>query len=60
MADVEILKTLVDQQIKDSVAAREEAKLERDQAIADRDEANRRHDESQQTIKDLLTELAAQ
>ena len=37
-----MLKTLVDQQIKDSVAAKE------------------RHDESQQTIKDLLTELAAQ
>ena len=52
MADVEILKTLIDQQIRESVAAREEAKLEReqaklerDQAIADRDEANRRYDE---------------
>ena len=45
MADVEVLKNLVDQQIKDSVAAREEAK-------AERDEANRRHDESQQIIKD--------
>ena len=52
MADVEILKALVDQQIRESVAAREqlkeereEAKLERDQAIADRDEANRRHNE---------------
>ena len=53
MADVEVLKNLVDQQIKDSVVAREEFK-------AERDEANRRHDESQQTIKDLLTELAAQ
>ena len=73
MADIDALKALVDQQIRESVAAREqlkaereEAKLERDQAkldcdqdIADRDEANRRHDEGQQTIKDLLTELAA-
>ena len=67
MADVEILKALVDQQIRESVATREqlkeereEARLERDQAIADRDEVNRRHDDSQQTIKDLLTELTAQ
>ena len=52
MADVEILKTLVDQQIRESVATREQlkqerdqAKLDRDQAIADRDEANRRHNE---------------
>ena len=74
MADIDALKALVDQQIRESVAAREQlkaereeaklerdqAKLDRDQAIIDRDEANRRHDESQQTIKDLLTELAAQ
>ena len=60
MADVEVLKNLVDQQIKDSVAAREEAKTERD-------ESNRRHDESQQTIKDyqqtindLLAEMQRQ
>ena len=52
MADVEILKALVDQQIRESVATREQlkqerdqAKLDRDQAIADRDEANRRHNE---------------
>ena len=51
MADVEALKALVDQQIRESVATREqlkeereEARLERDQAIADRDEANRRHE----------------
>ena len=53
MADVEVLKHLVDQQIKENIAAREEAKEERD-------EANRKHDESHQTIKDLLAELALQ
>ena len=59
MADIDALKALVDQQIRESVAAREqlkaereEAKLERDQAIIDRDEANRRHSE-------LLDELLA-
>ena len=53
MADVEVLKNLVDQQIKENFVAREEAKLERDQAIADRDEANRRHNE-------LLAEMQLQ
>ena len=46
MADVEALKALVDQLVRDNVAARENAKIE--------------HEESQQTIKDLLTELTAQ
>ena len=52
MADIDALKALVDQQIRESVATREqlkaereEAKLERDQAIIDCDEANRRHSE---------------
>ena len=60
MADIDALKALVDQQIRECVAAREqlkaeheEAKLECDQAIIDRDEANRRHSE-------LLAEMQLQ
>ena len=46
MADIDALKALVDQQIKENIAAREEAKT-------DRDEANRRHNE-------LLAEMQRQ
>ena len=51
MADVHALKLLVDQQIREGIAAREETKVERD-------EANRRHIESQQKFTDLLAEVA--
>ena len=50
MADIEELKLLVDQQIRDGVTARTEAKLRSD-------EANRRHEESQQKVEDLLKEI---
>ena len=53
MADVDALKQLVDQQIKEGIAARE-AQVERD------DESKRRHDEYQQTINNLLEEMARQ
>ena len=46
MADVDALKQLLDQLVRDSVAAREDAKIERD-------EANRKHEE-------LLAEMARQ
>ena len=53
MADVDVLKQLVDQLVRDNVAAREDAKIERDEAKEERDEANRRHEE-------LLAEMARQ
>ena len=46
MADLDALKLLVDQQRRDAIAAREEAKLECD-------EANRRHAENQRMIEEL-------
>ena len=45
------MKLLVDQQIRDGIAARNEAKLRSD-------EANKRHAESQQKVADLLEEVA--
>ena len=43
MADIDELKLLVDQQIRDGITARTESKLRSD-------EANRRHEESQQKV----------
>ena len=51
MANIDGLKLLVDQQIRDGITARNEAKLRSD-------EADRRHAESQQKIVDLLEEVA--
>ena len=48
---MDALKLLVDQQIREGIAARNEAKLRSD-------EANRRHAESQQKVADLLEEVA--
>ena len=50
MADIDELKLLVDQQIRDGITARNEAKLRSD-------EADRRHAESQQKVEDLLEEI---
>ena len=50
MGDIEELILLVDQQIIDGVTGRNEAKLRSD-------EANRRHEESQQKVEDLLEEI---
>ena len=58
MADVDALKLLVDQQIREGIAARDEAKLRSDEAKVECDETNRRHEENQQNIKDLLAEMA--
>ena len=51
MVDIESFKLLVDQQIRDGVTARNEAKLRSD-------EADRKHAKSQQKIADLLEEVA--
>ena len=50
MADIEELKLLVDQQIRDGITARNEAKLRID-------EADRRHEESQQKVEDPQEEI---
>ena len=57
MADIEELKLLVNQQIRDGIDARNEAKLARDEAKLRSEEANRRHEESQQKVVDLLEEI---
>ena len=65
MEDIEALKLLVDQQIRDGIAARNEAKLRSDKTDRRHAESQRslsesqqRHAESQQKVADLLEEVA--
>ena len=58
MVDIDELKLLVDQQIRDGIAARNEAKLRSDEAERRHAESQQRHAESQQKVVDLLEEIA--
>ena len=58
MADIEELKALVNQQIRDGIEARKRSEKAEDEAKLRSEEADRRNEASQKRIEDLLDEIS--